>query len=130
MSKITDAVENAAYSMDWYKRRNNVLDAIIPFAYGDDCQKRIIGQKHAEDDYNIILRSMFFMYENCLYVWTDILENGLIESSQLEQVYNSSEFNGMRMSYMIYKHDTNDMPLGPLMVQKLLDNELEILEET
>ena len=128
MSKIIDAVENAAYSMDWFKRRNNVLDAIVPYVYGADCTKRIIGQFNLKD--NVIIRSLFFMCEDCLYVWTDIIENGKIESSQLEHIWESAEIKKMMMSYMIYRHDTHNKPIGPFMFQYLLDDKLEILEES
>lgn len=112
MNKFEDAIDNCPYSTDWYEYRCNLAMVVEEYIQKPDCNWYHIYEKDSGDTK---FRSIaFYIYES-LYVWTDTVVDGKIESSQLDKPYND------HVAHVMYCNVHGAPPFAPLLF-KLIDN--------
>ena len=112
MNKFEDDIDNCLYSTDWYEYRCNLARIVETYIQDSDCSWYHIYEKDAGD--TKIRSIVFYIYES-LYVWTDIVIDGKIESSQLDKPYSDN------VADVMYCNVHGTSPFAPLLF-KLIDN--------
>lgn len=88
MNDFEKAIENCPYSTDWFEMRNYMAHICESFIQKPECEWYHIYEKELGQTK---FRSIVFYIYNFLYVWTDAVVDGEIESSQLDKPYNDVE---------------------------------------
>lgn len=114
MNKFEQALQNVPYSTDWYEYRNNHLNVVGQFLQSEDCKWYQVWETDNFKDIKFHC-IVFFIYD-LLYVWTDTVENGLIEASQLDRPVNDYT------ATVLYSNVENSAPFAPVLF-KMIDNE-------
>lgn len=117
LNKFDEEVDNCPFSTDWDKQRRYVL-SIIESYYNQCTFFRYCQTKPSEEEDRI--RIIFFELFGCLYVWSECIENGLIESGQLDKVHQYSE----EIAFVMYSNIENVSPFAPLAMKLLKDRKL------
>lgn len=113
MNKFEQALQNVPYSTDWYELRCNYLKVVRDFIGSDDCEwVQVWGTDNLN---NVKMHSIVFFIYGLLYVWTDVVENGHIESSQLDRPMNDF------IATVLYCNVENAPPFAPVLF-KMIDN--------
>ena len=110
MNKFEEAIDNCPYSTDWYEYRCNLAQIVETYIQKSDWY-HIYEKDTRTTKYRCVA---FFIYE-FLYVWTDTVVDGLIESSQLDKPINDY------MAHVMYCNVHGAPPFAPLLF-KLIDN--------
>lgn len=106
MNDFENAIDNCPYSTNWFEMRNNMLSIVGSFIEKKECEWHHVYEKELGSlKFHCIA---FYIYDS-LYVWTDTIENGLIESSQLDKPYNDY------MAKVLYCNVENSYPFAPML---------------
>lgn len=106
MNDFENAIDNCPYSTDWFEMRNTMLSIVGSFIEKQECEWYHVYEKDLGD---LKFHCIAFYIYNALYVWTDTIENGLIESSQLDKPYND------HMAQVLYCNVENSYPFAPML---------------
>lgn len=117
-----EAIANCPASTDWAEQRNMIMNIILSY-YDDMTFFRVAQTKN--NDFEDRIRIIFFGLFNCLYVWHEVIENGLLESGQLDKVLNYES----NLSIVLYSNITNIKPFAPI-ANKLLNERMLYPVET
>lgn len=112
MNEFEKAIANVPYSTDWYEFRCNNLAVVGNFIGSADCKWVQVWET---TETNIKFYCIVFFIYGMLYVWTDTVEDGKIESSQLERSVNDY------MAKVLYCNVENAPPFSPILF-KMIDN--------
>lgn len=102
-----EEIANCPASTEWAEQRNMIMDIIVKY-YDKMTFFRIV-QTENNDSVDCI-RIIFFELFNCLYVWNEVIENGLLESGQLDKVLNYD----CNLAIVLYSNITNIEPFAPI----------------
>lgn len=116
MNKLEETLQNVEYSTDWYELRNNLLAAIGSFIDSTDCEWVQVWEKELE---KTKLHSIVFLIYGSLYIWTDFVENGLIEGYIFERPINDN------VSTVLYANTENSTPIAPIIFKLIDDGEMK-----
>lgn len=106
MNDFENAIDNCPYSTNWFEMRNNMLNIVGSFIEKKECEWYHVYEKQlGGTKFHCIV---FYIYD-FLYVWTDTVVNGLIESSQLDKPYNDY------MADVLYCNIENAPPFAPIL---------------
>lgn len=106
MNKFEEALQHVPYSTDCYEYRCNNLEVVAHFIESEDCEWSQVWERESP---NLKVHSIVFFIYGQLYVWTDFIENGLIESSQLDRPVNDY------ISAVLYCNVENAHAFAPLL---------------
>lgn len=113
MNKFEQAIDNCPYSTYWYEMRNYMCHIVESYLQDSDCEWYHIYEK--ELDNGTLFRFTVFYIYNSLYVWTDTVIDGKIESSQLDKPVNDY------IATVLYCNVENAHAAAPLLF-KMIDN--------
>lgn len=120
-NKFEEAIDNCLYSTNWAKYRERMLSIIMGFY--DECSFfRTCQTKPNEEDR---IRIIFFELYGTLYVWNESIIDGLIESAQLDKVYQYSE----DIAFVMYSNVANVPPFAPIAMKWLKEKSLYQIPE-
>lgn len=122
-NKFEEAIDNCRYSTDWFKYRTRMLSIILEDFY-DECTFFRTCQTKDNDEEDRI-RIIFFELYGTLYVWNECIENGLIESGQLDKVYQYDE----DIAFVMYSNVANVPPFAPIAMKLLKAKKLYAIPE-
>lgn len=112
MNKFEEALQNVPYSTDWYEYRCNNLKVVGHFIDSNDCEWSQVWEKEKPD---FKIHSIVFFIYGQLYVWSDLIEKGLIECSQLDRPVNDYS------AAVLYSNVENAHAMAPI-IFKMIDN--------
>lgn len=117
MNKFEEALQNVEYSTDWYEYRCNHLAVVGHFLESQDCQWYQVWETDNFQD--VKFHCIIFSIYDSRYVWTDIVENGLIEGSQLDRPLNDYS------ATVLYSNVENAMPFAPVLFKMIGNGEIK-----
>lgn len=122
LNKFDEDVNNCPFSTDWDKQRRYVL-AIIE-QYHNQCTFIRYCQTEPSEDGD---RKIFIFFElfSCLYVWTECIEKGKIETAQLDKVYQYNE----DIAFVMYSNVENVPPVAPFAMKLLKNKKLYLIKD-
>lgn len=109
MNPFEEAINNCPYSTDFYEMRCDLARICESFIQKSEWHH--IYEKEIKDTK---FRSVVFFIYDSLYVWTDTIVDGKLESSQLDKPYNDIQ------AEVLYCNVENACPFTPLLF-KLID---------
>lgn len=109
-NEFEEAIANAPYSTDWFEMRNNIIRVIN--AYYDKMSLFRSFQSTASDEPNRI-RSIVFEIFGEIYMYNEHLENGLIESGQLDKIVHLDDAWENCVAIVLYSNKANVPPAAP-----------------
>ena len=100
-NKFDEIIANRPFSTDWFEERNYVVHQVMDVFY-DECTffRSCQTTDNDKDDRGRIL---FFELYGSLYMYFEWIENGLIESGQLEKIMDLEN----RISLILYSNLEN-----------------------
>lgn len=116
MNKFEEALENVEYSTEWYEYRCNNLEVVHQFIESTDCEWVQVWETTRN---NIKFHCIVFFIYGLLYVWTDTVVDGIIESSQLDRPVNDY------MAAVLYCNVENAPPFAPILFKMIDNNEIK-----
>lgn len=112
MNKFEEALKDVSYSTDWWEYRCNHAKVVELFTQSNDCEWVQVWERETE---HIKFRCVVFYIYKLLYVWTDTVEDGRVESSQLDRPVNDYS------ATVLYCNVENAPPFAPFLM-KGIDN--------
>lgn len=122
-NRFDEAIDNCPYDTDWFQYRCNMLSIIMNDFY-DECTFFCTCQT-ADSETEDRIRIIFFELYGNLYVWSECVVNGLIESGQLDKVYQYNE----DVAFVMYCNLANVPPFAPIAMRMLKDKRLYPIPE-
>lgn len=122
-NKFDEAIDNCPYSTDWFEHRTNILSIIMEDFYDECTFFRTCQTK--DNDQEDRIRIIFFELYGTLYVWSECIKDGLIESGQLDKVYEYNE----DIAFVMYSNIANVPPFAPIAMKLLKMKELYVSPE-
>lgn len=110
-------IANCPASIDFGEQRNSVMNVIVKY-YDDMTFFRAVQTEN--DDSKDRIRIFFFELFNRIYVWNEVIENGLLESGQLDKVLNDD----FSLALVLYSNIVNIQPFAPIAYKLLNDGML------
>lgn len=114
MNKFEQDINNCPYSTDWYEMRNNMAHIVERYLSHSDCEW-YHKYEYEKVDNGMLLHFIAFYIYNSLYVWSDAVINGNLESSQLDKPINDYT------ATVLYSNVENAYPAAPILF-KMIDN--------
>lgn len=113
-NKFDEIIANRPFSTDWFEERNYVVHQIMDVFY-DECTFFRTCQTRNNDNEDRS-RVIFFELYGSIYVYFEWIENGLIESAQLEKIKDLEN----KISLVMYSNIENS-PEGAAIMLELLN---------
>ena len=107
-----NAIMNVPYSTDWFEMRCSVVQIILD-EYYDRMTMFQMFQDTPTDEPNRH-RSMVFEIYGELYMWNESIENGLIESGQLDKILHLDSDWMNCIAVTLYSNVANAEPAAPI----------------
>lgn len=120
-NKFEEAIDNCPYSTDWFEYRSNMLSIILDDFYDECTFLQTCQTKNSETEDRI--RIIFFELYGTLYVWHECIEDGKIESGQLDKVYQYNE----DIAFVMYSNIANVPPFAPIAMKLLKAKKLYMI---
>lgn len=117
-NKFDEIIANRPFSTDWFEERNYVVHQIMDVYY-DECTFFRTCQT-SENDNEDRGRIIFFELYGSIYVYFEWIENGLIESAQLEKIKDLEN----KISLILYSNLENSPEGAALMLELLYKKQL------
>lgn len=106
-NSFDEDIANCPASINFGEQRNMIMDVIV--RYYD--QMTFFRAVQTEDSDSVDrIRIFFFELFNRMYVWNEVIENGLLESGQLDKVLNDD----FSVALVLYSNIVNIKPFAPI----------------
>lgn len=112
-NSFDEDIANCPTSLNFGEQRNMIMDVIVNY-YDKMTFFRVV--QTTDNDSVDSIRIFFFELFNCMYVWNEVIENGLLESGQLDKVLNED----FTVALVLYSNIVNIKPFAPI-AYKLLN---------
>jgi len=110
-NKFEKSIANVSFSTDWFEMRNNIVHVIDEYYDYMDFFRKF--QSTPTDDPNRF-RSLIFMIYGDMYMYNEVIENGKIESGQLDKIIHIEDDWSQCVSVVLYSNVVNSRPCAPV----------------
>ena len=122
-NEFDKAVAERRYYSDWFKERCFIVALFMDVFY--DKMTYFIGLQDTFSSSEFISRIFVFELFGNLYVYVEHIEDGKIESGQLEKVYDIDN----DISFVLYSNIENAEPATPFVMKLIKSNLLKPIDE-
>ena len=112
-----EEIANCPASLNFGEQRNLIMDVIVR---NYDKMTFFRAVQTEDDDSKDRIRIFFFEIFNRMYVWNEVIENGLLESGQLDKVMRDD----FSVALVLYSNIVNIKPFAPIAYKLLNDGML------
>ena len=115
-NKFEERLNNLPYSTDWAERKDMMLRLI--YSMYNEFDRFAIYWTSLNKKEETRFRFIFFTFEDDCYVWTDVVENGLVEGYVLDKLI------AERLATNLASNIANQPPFAPIAIGWLKEDKL------